>query len=247
MQLHQLMLPAGVARIHNYKTFPQCFAKEIVQYTTVQIPVVHRDLEVIMTPERIPPDQPLYNRKVINLDNKIHHEFDRQDIMEKLGSKVGPMELDGVLNRYCTTVFKEAVLEERLNAYAHEKLKSMIVRKTPSFLVGDLTMKSITDLSIEYTKKFNSTNIVATEFFISKYQKYFILAAEDAFKYYMLEPVLNRRMDKDCYEALTKAEFVEMSPDKWVIGKYENPTYITELNASMRYGPHFLDTEEEDK
>ena len=107
---------------------------------------------------------------------------------------------------------------------------SHVMKRKEEFYKPKLEMQDIIDLSIELAKKSYNNTIYAFHLELNKYQKYFIYANSNAFKLFISGP----RHESTATPALF-VKLIELNPDAWISGRYDDSVYLKELESKKRY------------
>lgn len=101
----------------------------------------------------------------------------------------------------------ESCIEDNLYGFASKRFKNLVAKKNIEFYIRELNMNAIQELSYKFLENMGSQDAYVCIFQLSSYHKFVAI------------------VDFDCFRIFTtksgKAELVEMLPDKWVLGRYE--------------------------
>jgi hypothetical protein len=129
-----------------------------------------------------------------------------------------------------------SVISEQLyevsSARIGEEFKIMVAKRNPDFFIKDLNLAAIEELSNKYMENFGG-DACGIEVRLSAYQKFFAIADPADFMFYQTQ---YRQIAEN--STAFSGKLVDLKPNKWVMGRYENLEYLKELSASQRYvGP----------
>lgn len=109
-----------------------------------------------------------------------------------------------------------------LNRFCADRFKQYLSKKPIEFNVGTLTIENLEDLAGKYMQNFGSESSVIVLEPLNKYLKLVsIIDTQDAFRIYRTEDS-------------SKGDLVELNPNKWVVGKYEDEREMFEKFRNMR-------------
>jgi len=213
---------AGEVRLITANEF---FAESIVQYvdtltTYVDTPLI---VEASNNCGLTPSIEASYSRREIKLNPVFEKKMSYEDLRKSGYSSSVMCNSDAYL-RSVGESFRSDYPK-----FINSKFKSMVAKKNPEFLTKDLTVDRIEELAITYLENFGCESLIAFPFNLSKYQKYFVIAEYSAFRLFLTRVRCYQTHIDLSIEFKQAAEFVELNPTKWVIGKYEDLTYLKEL------------------
>lgn len=123
----------------------------------------------------------------------------------------------------------QALAEDAIRAAILREITTMTAKATPTFFLKDLSGEAINKLAYEHMVNFGS-GAQGIHLDLGPYQKFFIIADWDDFKYYFTFVHLIERAGTEMRGAL-----VHLKPKRWVMGRYENLTYLNEVSSVVRY------------
>lgn len=110
-----------------------------------------------------------------------------------------------------------------------QEFNTMVAQKTPEFFVKDLSQDVFQELALEYAKRHGS-DCYGVYIELSEYQKF--LAFIDIND---LHFVVRNYVEPHIAATTLRGKVINMRPDKWVLGRYENLTYFKDLMNQTRY------------
>lgn len=231
-----LQLPAGTAKIMTPIEFFKGIQREITNQEVVEIAKLNSAIGMgddMHADSRL---DAIYDRQVVKLKPHFKHEISHQALLRDYGSHFNFGGTD-IENNLLLMRIKEYVYPDAVAKLIDKEFKPLVAKKSPGFLAKDLTIEKIADLSYEYAQNFGCSDICAFEYNLSPYQKFFILGSYSAFKVYTTEIYLNQCHMKRMFEFQTHGAFVELNPNHWVVGRYEERTYLKEMASQERFMP----------
>lgn len=133
------------------------------------------------------------------------------------------------INKYMK--YDEKFIEDQLIKVLNDSFISHIMKRKEQFYKPKLEMEDIQNLCIELAKNSYNNNVYAFHVELNKYQKYFIFVNEQAFKFFISGP-----RHEDFATTALFAQLVELYPNGWISGRYDESVYLKELYANNRYG-----------
>lgn len=116
----------------------------------------------------------------------------------------------------------EKILEDAFK-FMTERFKEHVSKKTTEFHIADLDLKSVENLGVKYMENFGADDGSICIFKLSDYHKFAAVVDGEAFRFY--------RNDHG-----THGELVELRPDRWVLGRYDNDMkFLHEMSSMRRY------------
>lgn len=119
-----------------------------------------------------------------------------------------------------------------------QEFNTMVAQKTPEFFVKDLSQEVFHELALEYAKRHGS-DCYGVYIELSEYQKF--LAFIDIND---LHFVVQNYVEPHIAATTLRGKVINMRPDKWVLGRYENLTYFKDVMSKMRYDASSEDKDE---
>lgn len=116
-----------------------------------------------------------------------------------------------------------------------EEFRIMVAKREPTFFMKDLSMENVEKLSEEYAKQMGS-DACGVNIQLSPYQKFFVIIDPSDLMFYSAE-VTRHRVDLPGPVQEYLGKLVDLRPDKWQMGRYEDLTYMKELSAMQRFVP----------
>lgn len=113
------------------------------------------------------------------------------------------------------------ILAQEVFSFMAQRFKNAVAKKSTEFHISDLDLKAVENLGIKYMENFGSEEGSICLFKLSDYHKFAAMVDAEAFRFYRNEQG-------------THGELVEMRPDRWVLGRYDNDMKIIQEMASMR-------------
>lgn len=156
---------------------------------------------------------------------KVSDSFSPPDEI-RLERKIVPMkELVNYRMAALTDRLNRDQLHEACTKFMSERFKEHVSKKKTEFYIKDLDLKAVEELGIKYLENFGSENGTLCIFKLSEFHKFAALVDGEAFRLY--------RNDRG-----THAELIELRPDRWVLGRYDNDMKIIhEMEGMRRYSP----------
>lgn len=225
----------GGIKVTNHIDFFQNVPKQFIQTDEVIIKVPDKGEPLFLREhESVSEEIRGSNIQRLKLTHEVRRQFSPKEIMDfrlnhYSGAYPGSSEFDRA-----SEIAKYA-LEDKFVAMMNEAFKPQIAKKKPTFLTKDLTLDKIHELSMEHLNNYSTGKMVAFPYDLSQYQKFFVMADHEAFRFYATQPYLYRDMMCAGTSAVLKARFHEVDPRKWVIGRYEELTYLKEIQDYSRY------------
>lgn len=126
--------------------------------------------------------------------------------------------------------------QEKAFSRIEEEFKIMVAQRQPTFFMKDLSMENVEKLSEEYAKQMGN-DACGVNISLSPYQKFFVIIDPNDLCFY--QTMIQRHTISHAgpvTEFLGK--LIDLRPDKWQMGRYEDLTYVKELSAMRMYqGP----------
>jgi hypothetical protein len=163
----------------------------------------------------LPPMEASFRRETHEL--KTFYEITRDQMMSKR------YESDAM------THMMRAQMQEQAFKQIEEEFKIMVAKRNPTFFMKDLSMENVEKLSEEYAKQMGN-DACGVQIQLSPYQKFFVIADPNDFVFYVCQ-VEKYRIDQPAPVIEVMGKLVDLRPDKWKMGRYEDSTYIRELFA----------------
>lgn len=114
-----------------------------------------------------------------------------------------------------------------------EEFKVMVAQRQPTFFMKDLSIENVEKLSEEYAKNMGS-DACGVNVQLSPYQKFFVIIDPSDLMFYSAE-VQRHRVDLPGPVTEYLGKLVDLRPEKWQMGRYEDLTYMKELSAMRMY------------
>lgn len=137
-------------------------------------------------------------------------------------------------NRNGFSGFREQISDAAFKRIEDE-FKVMVAQRQPTFFMKDLSMENVEKLSEEYAKQMGA-DACGVNIQLSPYQKFFVIIDPSDLKFYLAE-VQRHVISQPGPVTEYLGKLVDLRPDKWQMGRYEDLTYIKELSAMQRYTP----------
>ena len=122
------------------------------------------------------------------------------------------------------------MLQNAICKFITNEVTNIALKTKQSFIVTDLSMDKIQCLSDEAMCKSMIENAVAFTVVINDFSKFLVITSSNAFKVYLSDEKVNRINNTIDWNAA----FLFTRPDMFVMGKYDNPTYLMELTGKNR-------------
>lgn len=130
---------------------------------------------------------------------------------------------------------------DTIKKFKEDEFKIMVAQKHPEFFIKDLDFKSIHEMSSKYYQRAYNDDCYGFHVDLGKYQKFFVISSTNDFKFYYTTPELIKQSNISSYDHSislnSEARLINVRPDSWVLGRYENLTYLEEMNNQRRYVP----------
>lgn len=119
------------------------------------------------------------------------------------------------------------IREQKIRAHIEHEVKHLVAQHENAFFMKDLSMDGLNKLSEEYANKIGS-DCVGVHIKLSDYQKLFLITSPEHFKMF-----LSSYESRDVMSMYTKlfGKLACLREDMVVVGRYENLTFMNELNA----------------
>jgi hypothetical protein len=121
------------------------------------------------------------------------------------------------------------LINDNVNKQILKELKSMVAQKIPTFFIKDLNMEALNKLSVEHAKN-GSESEYGLHIDLNDTQKFFVIANPDNFCFYMTH-FQNMTTNSMTYSG----KLVNLREKDFIMGRYKNLIYMTELSAMQRY------------
>lgn len=174
------------------------------------------------SPFEMPPLSETYKKETHQLNT--FHEISSMSL------RVGPSDSGA---RF--TIIREEVDRAALKRM-EEEFKIMVAKKKPDFFIKDLSIENVNKLAEKYVENFGGSDAYGVEVRLSEYQKFFAIVAAEDFKFF-INQVDVRRADRPDITTEFLGKLVDLKPERWVMGRYEELTYLKEITANQRYIP----------
>lgn len=227
MQDVTLFTCTGGMKIVYIQQFAKMVKHHIVQQPYVEVPMLEQprafwDCERRSEIEFVPPLDTSITRQAHEL--KLFHEVNEMEMMSVQAQRNG-----------FSALMREKMAEKAFKCI-EEEFKIMVAKKMPAFFMKDLSLENVEKLSEEFAKNWGS-EAAGVNVKLSDYQKFFAIADPSDFCFYLCE-IRQQRIDKPGVTVEYRGKLVDLRPDKWVMGRYEDLTYLKELSAQRMYqGP----------
>jgi hypothetical protein len=122
-----------------------------------------------------------------------------------------------------------------------KQMQRLLLDKKESFYRPKLGMEEIQKLSYNLLNESGDVgDVYCFHHSFSKYQHYFVLSGSETFRNFVTEPYLMQ--DRDAYKFYCKLQ--ELYPNKWVMGRSDDPyAYRVEMASMRRYDATYDDLE----
>lgn len=119
------------------------------------------------------------------------------------------------------------IKEQKIRSHIEHEIKHLVAQHENAFFMKDLSMDGLNKLSEEYAKNMGS-DCVGVHIKLSDYQKLFLITSPEHFKMF-----LSSYESRDIMSLHTKlfGKLACLREDMVVVGRYENLTFMNELNA----------------
>ncbi len=160
--------------------------------------------------------------------------FERHDFQLKTFHQITDYDkrvANGRLDGY-SRLFREQVQEASFKRI-EEEFKVMVAQRNPTFFMKDLSIENVEKLAEEFAKNMGG-DACGVNVQLSPYQKFFVIIDPSDMKFYAAQ-VERHLISQPGPVTEYLGKLVDLRPDKWQMGRYEDLTYMKELSAMRMY------------
>lgn len=162
------------------------------------------------------------------------HEQVRFSLKDLPIVKVSGIELARYKDNAATELLRKAYRQATFN-FIKAEFRTFVLQRPPEFFVKELNMDSVHKLAMRYAENFGKSEFYAIRFWISEFQKFIMVLDDDAFKFYSGHQEVLSAFDMDKHIGI-RGLLAETNPHRWILGRYEDETFIKEAHQNTRYG-----------